>query len=89
MEYKRKAVPFDVFVEECEFFDGASEVNNGYGCNHPEQEEKQHGKGSCFCFSCPLGCPADKESFNEKDINWDGTNIEDIGEDDYIIVPVN
>ena len=72
MTFKRKAVPFDTFVGGCNYFDGNSDVNNGYGCTHPEQEEKQKGKGCCFCFSCPLGTPADEESFEEPDIDWNG-----------------
>mgnify|MGYP000194064395 CR=1 FL=1 len=89
MTFKRKAVPFDTFVGGCNYFDGNSDVNNGYGCTHPEQEEKQKGKGCCFCFSCPLGTPADEESFEEPDINWNGTEKEGVGEDDYIIIPSN
>lgn len=42
-----------------------------------------------FCFSCPLGTPADEESFEEPDIDWNGTEKEDVGEDDYIIIPSN
>ena len=88
MTYRRKAIPFDMFAGNCKYFDSDADVNNGYGCSHPEQEEKQEGKGCCFCFSCPLGVPADEESFEEPDIDWDGTEKEDVGEDDYIIVPV-
>ena len=69
MTFKRKAVPFDTFVGGCNYFDSNSDVNNGYGCTHPEQEEKQKGKGCCFCFSCPLGTPADEESFEEPELN--------------------
>ena len=45
MTFKRKAVPFDTFVGGCNYFDGNSDVNNGYGCTHPEQEEKQNEEG--------------------------------------------
>lgn len=55
MTFKRKAVPFDTFVGGCNYFDSNSDVNNGYGCTHPEQEEKQKGKGCCFCFPVHLG----------------------------------
>lgn len=89
MTFKREAVLFDMFVGGCNYFDSNSDVNNGYGCTHPEQEEKQKGKGCCFCFSCPLGTPADEESFEEPDIDWNGTEKEDVGEDDYIIIPSN
>lgn len=88
MAFKRKAIPFDTFVRNCDYFNGNANVNNGYGCMHPEQEEKQHDEGCCFCFSCPLGVSADEESFAATDIDWDGTEKEDIGEDDYIIIPI-
>lgn len=87
-QYARKVVPFDAFASQCPYFDSESEVNNGYGCNHEKQTEKQHGKGCCYCFSCPLGVSADEESLNEKDIDWSEVDVEDIGEDDYIIVPI-
>lgn len=29
----------DDFATECGYFNGATDANNGYGCNHPEQEE--------------------------------------------------
>lgn len=89
MAFERKAVLFDMFAGNCKYFDGNSDVNNGYGCTHQDQEEKRDGKGCCFCFSCPLGVPADEESFEETDIDWDGTEKEDVGEDDYIIVSMD
>lgn len=44
----------------CGHFDGGADVNNGYGCTHPDQEvvdDDSDGKeqGCCFAFSCPLG----------------------------------
>lgn len=29
-------------------------VNNGYNCNHPEQDEVEYGIGCCFSRSCPI-----------------------------------
>lgn len=84
----RKAIPFDTFAENCKYFNGNTNVNNGYGCNHSKQKELQKKEGCCFCFSCPLGVPADEESFEETDIDWNGTEKEDVGEDDYIIVQI-
>ncbi|NBJ99223.1 hypothetical protein D5282_18420 [bacterium 1xD8-48] len=66
----RRAVYFDYFVDDCPYFNGNVDVNNGYGCDHPEQEERDFGQGKCYCRSCPLGYPADEESLLETDIEW-------------------
>lgn len=84
----RKAQYFEFFVKKCKHFDSSSDVNNGYGCKHPAQEETEDGHGKCYCWSCPLGCPADKESLDEKDIQWvDGKpDTDDLEEESYIIL---
>lgn len=46
-------IHIDSLASECGFFE-KSEVNGGYGCNHPEQEEKENGCGKCYDFSCPI-----------------------------------
>lgn len=40
-----------------------------------------------FCFSCPLGYPADEESLIEKDLLWEGgkPELNSMEEDSYII----
>lgn len=40
-------------------FENKPDVNNGYNCNHLEQEEEYEGVGCCFAHSCPLAYPAD------------------------------
>ena len=87
----RKAELFDNFVRHCEYFNGETDVNNGYGCNHPNQEEKCANEGCCYCFSCPIGYPAEEESLTEDDIEWvDGKpEADDIDEDGYIITGGN
>lgn len=84
----RKAIYFDSYVKDCPYFNGDVDVNNGYGCDHPEQEEEDYGQGKCYCWSCPLGYPADKESLMEEDIDWvDGKpEAEEMEEDSYIIL---
>lgn len=84
----RKAEFFDTFVANCEYFTGETDVNNGYGCNHPKQEEQCGGQGRCYCFSCPFGYPADEESLSEPGIVWvDGKPEADgMEEDSYIII---
>lgn len=54
-------------------------VNNGYNCDHEEQEETyddETGKmvGCCYAHSCPLAYPADADDLYEHGV---------IGEDDY------
>ncbi len=84
----RKAIYFDSFVADCPYFNGNVNVNNGYGCDHVEQKERDHGQGKCYCWSCPLGYPADEDSLFEKDIEWvDGKpEAEEMEEDSYIIL---
>lgn len=84
----RIAKSFDNFVSECPYFNGNSDVNNGYGCNHENQEEIDNGQGKCYCWSCPLGYPADEESLEEDDIEWeDGKpEVDEMEEDSYIIL---
>lgn len=38
-------------------------INNGYGCGHPDNEERdgKHGLGTCHTFNCPIACELDEE----------------------------
>lgn len=38
-EEKYIAMDIDSLATECPYFTGLTDANNGYGCNHPEQEE--------------------------------------------------
>lgn len=68
-----KIIHIDEMTSICGYFTGETTVNNGYGCTHPDQEEKdedcntgkEHGK--CYCFSCPLGNEADLEDMKKLD----------------------
>lgn len=44
-------------------------INNGYNCDHPDQEETEDidGQkiGKCYSWSCPLAYSADKETREE------------------------
>lgn len=84
----RKAILFNNFAAKCPFLVTGVTVNNGYGCTHKDQKERDRGQGKCFCWSCPLGYPADDESLEETDIEWvDGKPGEgELEEDSYIIV---
>ena len=70
---KRKIIHIDEMVEKCGFFTSNTNVNNSYGCKHPDQEEidedyetkKPHGK--CYAWSCPLANEADLEDMKELD----------------------
>lgn len=94
-----KAVIFDEFSYRCQYFNSSIDVNNGYGCDNPLQEEKVdiNGKeyGCCYCYSCPLGIVAEQQDLSDKnnidavneDIDWDGlTQDDEIGEDEYLLV---
>ena len=90
MKNARKAVVFDEFARICKFFSSATDANNGYGCLHPMQEEKE-GKdcGCCNCWSCPLGVEAEQEDIDAPDskIDWDGLCDDgEVTEGEYLLV---
>lgn len=82
----RKAVSFNEFAYNCKYFNFETEINNGYGCDHPEQREteEENGKdqGRCHCFCCPLGVEAEQQDLTDPQhpeavadaakIDWDG-----------------
>ena len=70
-------VDFGLFAHTCKYFDPASIVNNGYGCNHPDQEETEEIEpgnelGKCYCRSCPIGCEAEPDDVDDENLNWGG-----------------
>lgn len=99
----RKVVLFDDFAFQCQFFNGNTDVNNGYGCNHPEQDntnEDENGneRGCCYCCSCPLGIEAEQEDLTDKEhpdaikdeIDWDGLCEDgEVTEGEYLLVNVD
>lgn len=57
-------VEINTLANHCGYFNGKTNVNNGYGCDHPEQEETEDieledgrmvCQGKCYAFSCPIG----------------------------------
>ena len=50
-----KYLTFDEVFPRCRYFFRGSDVNSGYGCTHPQQEEVEDGLGRCYDFTCPLG----------------------------------
>ena len=91
----RKIYQINEFANKCGYFyngylkEGATN-NNGYNCSHPKQEsfeidDKTKIKtGNCYCFSCPLGCEADEEDFNDEEIDNNGWEAGD--EEEFIVV---
>lgn len=71
---KGKIVHINELTDICGFFNSTTQVNNGYGCDHPNQIEtdidqnthKEQGK--CYSFSCPLANEADLSDLKEYDI---------------------
>lgn len=88
----RKAVLFDQFASVCQFFNRETEVNNGYGCNHPEQEmtdEDENGQeqGLCDCHSCPLGVEAEQVDVASTEVDWDGLCEDgEVAESEYLLI---
>jgi len=87
----RKAVIFEDFAYQCPYFVGDTEINNGYGCEHPEKaKEPEEVIGSCYCFACPLGTEAEQEDRNCKSVDWDGLCEDgEVEEAEYLLVRVN
>lgn len=83
---------FDAFAYVCPYFTTKPWVNNGYGCTHPQQEERRNDAdgnecGACYLGSCPLGYSADDEDLNNPDIDWgDAKPDEGDVENEFIIV---
>lgn len=93
----RKAVLFDSFMYTCQFHNG--ETADGYGCDHPKQEEtvEEDGKevGCCYCHTCSLGIEAEQQDLTDKEhpdaikdeIDWDGLCEDgEVTEGDYLLV---
>ena len=47
-------IHLDTLTRFCGYFTTIHDVNNGYCCAHPKQEERQDGHGCCYSFSCPI-----------------------------------
>ena len=86
----KKCVVFEEFARVCKFFNSKTDVNNGFGCDHPDQIETQNrdGKeqGCCLCFSFPLGIEAEPEDIESDSIDWDGISDDEIEESEYLLI---
>lgn len=95
----RKAVLFDCFVYQCPYHNSDTELNNGYGCDHPRQEDKEdeNGKeqGCCHSYCCPLGIEAEQQDLTDPqnkdavtdEIDWDGLCEDgEVGEGEYLLI---
>lgn len=88
----KKIYRIDKLTKICGYFYDAREekgvgCNNGYNCNHPEQEEvyKENGVefGCCFAWSCPIGYEPDEEDFKNPDIDNDFDTYEEL---EFVVV---
>lgn len=86
----RRAVLFEDFAYHCPYFNDDDETNNGYGCNHKENDSE-----GCYCHTCPLGIEAEQEDLTDKehpdavkdDIDWDGLcECGEVYEGEYLLV---
>jgi len=68
---KRKLFSTNELINKCKYFYWG-QVNNGYCCCHPEQEEKIDGEGCCYYFSCPFSYEAEQEDMDNKKIDKNG-----------------
>lgn len=100
----RRAVLFETFAYQCPFSYsfGRGEINNGYNCKHPKQENVEDvgykGKkkcGCCYSSSCPLGIEAEQQDLTDRespdavkdDIDWDGLcESGEVAEGEYLLI---
>jgi len=73
----KQLVTIDELTDICGYFNPDVEINNGYGCDHPEQEETEDGQGYCLRCSCPLAYEATHDdivnfgySLDDNDGDW-------------------
>ena len=60
----------DNLIDACGYFHNGVPVNNGYGCDHPKQEERDAGQGKCYTFSCPIATEINPQREPEDRINF-------------------
>lgn len=88
----RKAVLFNDFSYQCPYFSNDTDINNGYGCEHPENEkELDEDIARCYCFGCPLGVEAEQEDLTDPviEIDWDGLCEDgEVCECEYLLVDI-
>ena len=56
-------IDIDALCSRCGYFTSECDVNNGYGCRHPEIEgrDENAGLGCCLASACPLGWLSDDD----------------------------
>lgn len=80
---EKKPIHLDTLVRKCGYFNTDTNVNNCYGCDHPEQDETEldedTGKeqGRCHSFTCPIASelcpneePEDRKYFEDGKYGW-------------------
>lgn len=79
----------DQLTQECGYFNPRANVNNGYGCRHPRQEDVEDGEGRCFTFSCPIASQLDPSSNDPGQADGDAELLRSAGWDDDEIAGVS
>lgn len=82
-----QVVDFSTFAYCCHYFNPEAEVNGGYGCMHPEQENTSQAsngeeQGCCYSCSCPLSYRLDEESLSDSELDLDGRKKESFYDED-------
>jgi len=85
-----KVKHIDTLVKICGFFVVGAEVNNGYGCNHPKQEEfeiidgKKH--GMCHRHSCPIAIALRPNEYAEDREHFAGEEWNELTDEDWLLI---
>ena len=89
---KTKAIHLDTLVRKCGYFHTDTYVNNGYGCNHPDQEDTEldeetvKEQGRCFSCSCPISSELSPNEEPEDRKYFDGDNWKTCTDGDWMLV---
>ena len=72
MNNKTVLIQIDDLMYECSYsYQDDANINSGYNCKHPDQEELEiinnEKIGKCYSWSCPLAPQADLQDMKELD----------------------
>mgnify|MGYP001024550480 FL=1 len=79
---KRILVDFDSMSYACPYSTSSCEYD--CGCCHPDADEAELDPksgnlvGRCWNSGCPVACGFDEEDLDNPDLDWDGTEREDV-----------
>ncbi len=67
-EIEPTTLHIDTLRSECGYSNPEIEINNGYGCDHSECEERysEEKQGLCYPWSCPIAYEANQDDLSKE-----------------------